>query len=208
MSENKGKTICAYRRQRLAKVGVPISEMEKVCYPLEVRFQFELINTPVNITPIREMEQGGLIKQVVKTMVLHNAFGAGRCYWNALELARALGQVGLKVNCVDGYYYVRGGWHRHRFNEIDGVFFDATAEEFLSTPVQDITYKGVRLFSAQEMYVVSLAAGFLTNYPYQICTGSTLPFDEDYCSPADATEGFINEYYINDDGYMRRNAIQ
>jgi len=203
-SQNKGKTrVLTYTAQRFKKMGLPCEYWGRVLSPLGAHFSFETIETPITITPLSQIPNVE-VQKVVALLAEKGSIQEQRCYRNAIIIARELGRMGIAVRCVEGYYNVCGRWCKHRFNEIGGLYFDATAEYFLPVSREYIRYLGVRLYSADELIGVSAAMGALVNstpYRFHIC--STLPFNPSYEGGYD--EG--NEYCLNNDGVLCKNIV-
>ena len=195
-------TLCSYRCQRLEKTGVAPEYWTRVCSPLGAQFAYTKLDTPISITPIRDIPNPLVSKTVSKLLNENYDFAPGNCYTNALLLADILNKAGVRVRCVDGYYNIYGEWFKHRFNELDGLFFDATTEVFAHTPLTLIKYQGVRLFECKELIAVAAAFSFLDNRPYYLFTTSTLPRNRQYYSLSDDIGNYHNEYCLDDNGVV------
>ncbi len=208
-SINKGKTtnILAYSRQRLTNMGIPLEYMARVISPQGAFFSFEKRDTPVSITPIEEIPNL-LVREMVSKLAKMGAIEPGGCYGNALLLACRLNRAGVPVRCVEGYYNPYGHWCKHRFNEIDGLFFDATAELYANAPLSSIQYQSIRIYSFMELYAITAAFSFLKNKPFGLYTSSTLPYNPKYQNPLDEIGDYFNEYCLNDSGVVCKNTIK
>ena len=206
VSENGGKknTVCVYHRKKLLKMGIAPEFMARVISPLGSQFTFEKLDKTVAITPIMDIPNP-LVKEKVSMLFDSGRLKPNNCYTNALIVAMCLNKAGVPVQCVDGYYNVYGRWCKHRFNVIDGLFFDATAECFINTPLSLIEYHSMRLYSAQELYAISAAFSFLNKDPYHIYTTSTLPYNPLFSNPFNEIGEFRNKFYLDENGVIRIN---
>ena len=202
-SGSKVNALGSYSRNRLIKLGINPADIKRVVYPFDTHFSFEPIDNPIEITPLSRLGNDR-VKQTISTMYERGIIEQCQCYRNALYIALNLQRLGISAKCVEGIYRVDGiHWRKHRFNEINGIYFDATAEYFLHKPISQIDYIGYRLYSPKELLVVSAAYGALdTNGTVSIITTSTLPYNPLYHSEI----GF-NDYYLNNNGYIQKNEI-
>lgn len=206
MSVNGGKknSVCGYHRQKLSKMGIAPEFMARVISPLGSQFTFEKLDKALSITPIKDIPNP-IVKDIVSRLFYSGELRPNKCYSNALVVAIRLNEAGVSVQCVDGYYNIYGRWCKHRFNVLDGHFFDATAEFFIKTPLSLIEYHSMRLYSAQELYAISAAFSFLNKNPYRIYTMSTLPYNPLFCNPEDEIGECINEFCLDENGVIRMN---
>lgn len=207
VSINKGNTrILTYTAQRLKKMGIKREYWEKVLSPMGAHFSFETIETPISITPLAKIPIRK-VQVVVEQLVARGILRANCCYFNAMAIAECLQKAGINVRCVDGYCFnsMSGCWHKHRFNEIGGLYFDATAEYFIRAPY-DIHYRGVRLFTGDELVGISAAFNTLangnSNYKYYCYYCSTLPYNAFY----ESGDGSYFDYCIDNNGYLCKNG--
>ncbi|MBQ1635902.1 MAG: hypothetical protein II102_04780 [Bacteroidales bacterium] len=208
--ENSGKKkpVCTYHAQRFTKMGLPREYWGKVLSPLGQQFSFEKLETPICITPISQIANLK-VREAISYLNDSDKIIPNDCYCNALKVCALLNNMGEPVRCVDGYYDTGFGWCKHRFNELKGVYFDATAEAYVDIPLHMIKYTAIRLFTYGEMLGVSSAFGSLYyGTPYRYITGSTLPYNPTYANPTDEISEYFNEYCLNDNGFMQENILE
>jgi len=199
-SENKGKItkVCAYRAQRLASVGVEQEDYVRAAFPIGQRFSYEtLTDTSISITPVKDLPYPEMHKAIYKALDRGLIVPSG-CFMNAVYIARFLKNLGISgVRCVEGYYKTRYGWFLHRFNEYNGLYFDATGEFFSSTPLTEIEYRPVRIYTAQELLVYSVACSLEKDRCYNQYYCTSLPHKSQYDNPLD--DGY-DVFYLDDEG--------
>lgn len=203
-SQNMGKTrILTYTAQRFKRMGLPREYWDRALSPLGAHFSFERIETPITITPLSQIPNVR-VREIVAQLAARGIIEERQCYYNALVIAWNLKKMGISVRCVEGYFKVGGdGWQKHRFNEIGGLYFDATAEYFIHTPY-DILYRGVRLYTESELSGISAAFNTLVGgKPFQYLVCSTLPYNAFY----ESGDTSSNEYCIDNDGVVCENRI-
>ena len=189
-----------YTREQLKKTILPYEYWERVLSPEDSKFVFEVIdNKPITITPIKDIPVPQ-VRQCVDHLYQVGILKPQNCYENAVAIAIRLRQRGLTARCIDGYFRPVGSneWLMHRFNEIQGFYFDATAELFYS-PFSKREYKGVRAFDALELVAVSVAFDNLCYKTYDYLFMSTLPYNEQdlaYCEQA-------FPFYLDNNGRIR-----
>ncbi len=200
VSINKGKkpAVCSYHRQRFAKTGVSSEYWGRVLSPLGSQFSFTAVaDHRISITPIKDIPDSRITKTIL-TMQREGCINPNECYVNSFLIALHLKKYNIDIQCVEGYYRTRNGWFRHRFNKYNGVYFDATGEFFVSTPLDEIEYHAYRLYSPDEILAISAAFSFLRNKPFKLHFSSTLQYDSRYFNTLDIDE--VNEYYLDDSG--------
>ena len=204
VSVNKGKTrILTYTAQRFKRMGLPREYWGRVLSPLGAHFNFETIETPITITPLAQIPNVK-VQEVVAQLAARGIIRKCQCYYNCMQIAHYLKKMGIAVRCVEGYYNAYGWWCKHRFNEIGGFYFDATAEYFISMPIEKILYCGERLYSVEELLGISAAMSALVNStPYRVHVCSTLPYNPSYEGGYDN----INAYCLNHEGVLCKNMI-
>lgn len=198
-------SIGSYRRTQLQKAGIPREYWASVVSPLGARFPFINIEGDTPITPVRELFNADKLN-FIRACILYESLESGYCYYNSTVISERFNEIGVPVRSVEGYYYLphKGGWCKHRFNELNGKYFDIN--ELFPGKYSDSEYRGIRLFSGETLRAISWAFATLENRGRYLFS-STLEYNPLYSNPNDEYGDFFNEHCLNDYGVVCENHI-
>lgn len=197
--------IGSYRRAQLQKAGIPREYWASVLSPLGAYFPFIKIEGDTPITPVRELFNADKL-DFIRTCIINESLESGYCYYNSAVISARFNKIGVHVRSVEGYYYLpqEGGWCKHRFNELNGKYFDIT--ELFPGKSTVSQYKGIRIFEWDTLVAVSYAFASLENRSRYLFS-STLEYNPIFKNPRDEYGNFFNEHCLNDYGVICENHI-